>query len=213
MIGGFLSQPAQKYPSAFRNLKFFEEFPFILPMIFAAVLSAIILLISYFKIKETLKPPFENFTNSQDDSIQYSPEQNSWRRALFDYRVIISVSLFSLLSFSSTFMEEAIPLWLVLDVDSGGFSMESKDIGTLISIASPFQLMFQAFVFPKLAKLYGFRAVFSGSMAVMGTSSFILPFTSVFVPKSRSPSFKHWIPLLIVYIIYVSFISSSFFFF
>lgn len=73
VIGGFLSLPADNYPSLFKNTVF-ETYPFALPSIFVALNCVVVFLISYFYLPETLPPPpksvFETCENSniQDKS-------------------------------------------------------------------------------------------------------------------------------------------------
>ncbi|CAG8726523.1 305_t:CDS:2, partial [Funneliformis mosseae] len=55
MIGGYLSNPVDKYPNIFGNCAFLKEYPYFLPCLVAASVSFTGLIIGYFMLPETRK--------------------------------------------------------------------------------------------------------------------------------------------------------------
>ena len=55
-IGGFLAQPAIKYPSVFRHW-LWVHFPYLLPCLFAALLGVLLTALVYTHMEETLQHP------------------------------------------------------------------------------------------------------------------------------------------------------------
>ena len=53
-VGGLLSQPASKYPALFGGVTLFIEFPFLLPCLVTATMTACTLIPAYFVLEETL---------------------------------------------------------------------------------------------------------------------------------------------------------------
>lgn len=55
MIGGFLSNPADKYPALFGASTFFQTYPYFLPCAVGALISLTGFITGYFYLEETLK--------------------------------------------------------------------------------------------------------------------------------------------------------------
>src|SRR6266540_4705167 len=55
MIGGYLSNPVDKYPDIFGNCTFLKEYPYFLPCFVAALVSFTGLIVGYFMLPETRK--------------------------------------------------------------------------------------------------------------------------------------------------------------
>lgn len=80
MVGGLLSNPAEKYPTVFAEDGFFGHFPYLLPCLVSVSLSLVGISSGYFFLEETLKKKHQKLINENEqielNSIQ-KDEKNS----------------------------------------------------------------------------------------------------------------------------------------
>jgi MFS family permease len=199
IVGGFFSQPAEKYPEWFGEEGFFVQFEYILPMIIGASLCLIIFITSIFLLEETL-PDKNNILKKHG-----AGEQSlSIFQLVKEPLIATTVGLFAIISFGATMSEEIFSLWLVLQPNVGGFGFNSSQIGTVISVCAPIQLVLQAFLFPYLVAKFGFKNVFQIGMGCASVFISILPFTNIFPRHFSQHAWVGWVLLVVVYSGFVS---------
>lgn len=71
----------------------------------------------------------------------------------FRRNIVIATGSYGLLCMSYIVLDEALPLFLKLDRNRGGFNFGSNDIGYLLSSAGIFMLFFTGIILPKLASM------------------------------------------------------------
>lgn len=191
ILGGYLAQPADKYPSTFSSNGFFGRFPFFLPCLLCACFACIAFLLGYVFLEEVYR-----------SSGRKSSVSSIW--ALLRQRdVFVVVLLYGLISFADVIHQECFPLWVILPPEHGGFGFQSSHIGLVISICAPFQLISQAFIYPKLTDRFGFLKVFRACLWITAISSALLPYASFLQAVSSSKAFL-WIVLISINIVIVA---------
>lgn len=71
ILGGALARPAIQYPGTFSSTGLWAYFPFLLPCLASAAVTAVSLILSILFLQETVKPiPYEEY---EDDSVEMAP--------------------------------------------------------------------------------------------------------------------------------------------
>ena len=96
----------------------------------------------------------------------------------FDSSVIIACIIYCFHSFNAIAMSEVYPLWLLSGQNDGGLNLTASYIGTIISFVGFSLLIFQAFVYPWLAKRYSVTDLMKHSMLGLAPCVFLTPFLS-----------------------------------
>jgi MFS family permease len=193
VVGGALAQPATKWPNVFSPDGMFGKFAFVLPCWIGAAIATISLVTSVLFLKETLvrEPPVSRDAVSEDgiplvvsgDKPRAAvPKKGAkWDRFLAvqllrSKKVMVSCILYTLLGMSVSALSEVLPLWALLPIAEGGFSMDSTEIGFLLLIGAPLQLIGQVFVFDRAVRRFGFLRTFQLAMTWVGLWVFLMPF-------------------------------------
>ncbi|CAI2185432.1 18279_t:CDS:2 [Funneliformis geosporum] len=79
MIGGYLSNPVDKYPKIFGNCAFLKEYPYFLPCFVASLISFTGLIIGFFMLPETRK--FKVKDDDESRTLLTSPEPNPIKKS------------------------------------------------------------------------------------------------------------------------------------
>jgi MFS family permease len=218
LLGGWLSQPAQKY-AVFSNVAFFHQFPYCLPSLFAAFLIFCGLTFAYFFLPETLKKEEEsqelsvyklveneeekgenslkesslveseqlNLSNSttplEDNLIVESGEEIESKpksrlgKLLSLIRenklIIVVVWGYMMISLIFTMYDEVFPLWALTDTNAGGLGFMTNQIGTVFMLSGIYLVLFQLFIFKRLANRFGPAWCFNAGV-IFGTFGFVV---------------------------------------
>ncbi|KAK4750293.1 hypothetical protein SAY87_027742 [Trapa incisa] len=198
-LGGFLAQPAEKYPSLFSEDSLFGRFPYLLPCLVISVFSLVVM-IACFWLPETL-----HMHNEQGDSYDNlesgknktagAGEKTPKKSLLRNWPLMSSVIVYCVFSLVDMAYSEVFSLWAVSPRKLGGLSYSTEDVGEILSITGVGLLLFQTFFYPYIDRLLGsmmvarifgalsipllssfpFIAMLSGiSLAVMVTSASVL---------------------------------------
>ncbi|WCJ19198.1 zinc induced facilitator-like 1 [Euphorbia peplus] len=170
-LGGYLAQPAEKYPNVFAKESLFGRFPYFLPCLCIS-LFAFGVTIAAFWLPETLHKHNEN-TLSCNDSIDAmetaSLESKGSERRLEDegskpsnagalitnWPLISSIIVYCVFSLHDMAYTEIFSLWAVSPKKSGGLSFSTADVGQVLAITGFSLLVFQLSSYPYLEKLFG----------------------------------------------------------
>ena len=98
----------------------------------------------------------------------------------FHPSVIIACFIYCFHSFNAIALQEIFPLWLLSSKAHGGLDLQASYIGTIISIVGLSLLIFQAFVYPWLAKKYSITQLMKYAMIFLVPSIILMPFVSAF---------------------------------
>ncbi|CAM0880867.1 unnamed protein product [Alopecurus aequalis] len=158
-IGGYLAQPADKYPDIFSTNSIFGRFPYFLPC-FCISLLAIAALIACFWLPETLhKHTEDTILNNSTEAVEESlsdtnAEQNGGGCfSLFtNWPLMSAITVYCIFSLQDLAYAEVFSLWAVSDRKYGGLSFSSQDVGSVLSITGLLLVIYQILIYPSVAK-------------------------------------------------------------
>ncbi|KAM0823934.1 hypothetical protein ACQ4PT_070517 [Festuca glaucescens] len=158
-IGGYLAQPADKYPSIFSVNSIFGRFPYFLPCLCISLL-AVAPLIACFWLPETLhKHTEDTLLNNSVEAVKESlsdtnAEQNGGGcLSLFtNWPLLSAITVYCIFSLQDLAYAEVFSLWAVSDRKYGGLSFSSQDVGSVLSISGLLLLIYQILIYPSVAK-------------------------------------------------------------
>ncbi|CAA6656998.1 unnamed protein product [Spirodela intermedia] len=156
-IGGYLSQPADKYPNLFSKESIFGRFPYFLPCLCISLI-AVGVLVACIWLPETLHTHKETREHISCDSLEASQDgfdfklkdEQSERKK---YRS--EESLFKNWPLISSIIIYIFSLWAESDRKYGGLSFSTEDVGQVLAISGFSLLVFQLFLYPPLDRLLG----------------------------------------------------------
>nr|CAB3476925.1 unnamed protein product [Digitaria exilis] len=165
-IGGFLAQPAQKYPNLFSEESIFGRFPYFLPCFVISLLAAGSC-IACIWLPETLHFHNDDKVEAIDeveaqtgDSILEAGKVKesrgeSTKNLLKNWQLMSAVMLYCIFSLHDTAYLEIFSLWAVSSRKFRGLSLTSQDVGTVLAISGFGVLVYQLAIYPFLAKYFG----------------------------------------------------------
>lgn len=165
-IGGYLSQPAEKFPNVFSPDSLFARFPYFLPCLCISVFAAVVL-IGCIWMPETLHKHKADASRSQTvealESHLIDPEEKADQNGSLDCKksllsnwpLMSSIILYCVFSFHDMAYTEIFSLWAESDRKYGGLSLSSEDVGQVLAITGASLLVYQLFIYPRINKVIG----------------------------------------------------------
>ncbi|XP_039847064.1 probable peptide/nitrate transporter At3g43790 isoform X1 [Panicum virgatum] len=158
-IGGYLAQPADKYPSIFSQTSIFGRFPYFLPCLCIS-LVAVLALTACIWFLETLHKHNEDTVDNSVEAIEESlagtdneENGNGGCLELFkNWPLMSAITLYCIFSLQDVAYAEVFSLWAVSDRSYGGLSFTSTDVGNVLAASGLFLFLYQMLVYPLLAK-------------------------------------------------------------
>uniref|UniRef100_A0ACD5XYP6 Uncharacterized protein n=2 Tax=Avena sativa TaxID=4498 RepID=A0ACD5XYP6_AVESA len=154
-LGGYLAQPAEKYPETFSKESIFGRFPYLLPCL-GVSLFATLVLISCIWMPETMhkhkNPQMDRRTVKGLPSDWGSPRKKSLLQNWQWMSTMVSCCFFAL---HDTAYSEILSLWAVSDRKYGGLSFSSEDIGAVLAVAGASLLVYQLLIYHWVHKFLG----------------------------------------------------------
>uniref|UniRef100_A0ACD5W0F4 Uncharacterized protein n=1 Tax=Avena sativa TaxID=4498 RepID=A0ACD5W0F4_AVESA len=158
-IGGYLAQPADKYPCIFSQQSIFGRFPYFLPCLSISIL-AVVALISCIWLPETLHKHNEpvdsnNSIEAVEESVSEpnSEESGGGYWSLFtNWPLMSSITVYCIFSLQDVAYAEVFSLWAVSDRKYGGLSFTSTDVGSVLALSGFCLLIYQILIYPSIAK-------------------------------------------------------------
>ncbi|CAL4924898.1 unnamed protein product [Urochloa decumbens] len=157
-LGGYLAQPATKYPDSFSKLSALGRFPYLLPSLAVSLFATVVLVVciwlpetihlhSCYKRKVTLDKATESNPNCADTT------EN--KRLINNWPWMSATISFSIFALHDTAYGEIISLWAVSGRRYGGLSFSSEDIGNVLAVAGASLLVYQLFFYQWVDKTLG----------------------------------------------------------
>ncbi|CAM0880979.1 unnamed protein product [Alopecurus aequalis] len=189
-IGGFLSQPAKKYPNVFSHESIFGRFPYFLPCFIISVLAAGAC-VACIWLPETLHmhhdESLEDIDGMEaqvvDSSLDGIYEQSrsgkfaSTKSLLKNWQLMSSIILYCIFSLYDSAYYEVFSLWAVSSRKYRGLSFTSQDVGIVLAISGFGIFVYQLVIYPFLAKYAGlikqFRSAAVLSILILATYPFM----------------------------------------
>uniref|UniRef100_A0A7N0UCC3 Major facilitator superfamily (MFS) profile domain-containing protein n=1 Tax=Kalanchoe fedtschenkoi TaxID=63787 RepID=A0A7N0UCC3_KALFE len=159
-LGGFLAQPAEKYPHIFSQNSIFGKFPYFLPCLAISIL-AMGVTIATFWLPETLhnhKDTLPSHTSPEDrphetDALQEG--KSASKSLLTNWPLISSIIVYCVFSLHDMAYTEIFSLWAVSPKRLGGLSYTTQDVGVVLAISGFGLLVFQLTFYPYVERLLG----------------------------------------------------------
>ncbi|XBI67144.1 hypothetical protein VPH35_046553 [Triticum aestivum] len=176
-IGGFLSQPAKKYPNIFSEKSIFGRFPYFLPSFAISVLAAGAC-VACIWLPETLHMHHDDNVEAIDTMEAQVVDPNivnvkgiqsrsgrfaSTMSLLKNWQLMSAITLYCVFSLYDTAYIEIFSLWAVSSRKYRGLNFTSEDVGTVLAISGIGIFVYQLVVlsillvatYPFIANLYG----------------------------------------------------------
>lgn len=162
-LGGFLAQPAEKYPLLFSEHSLFGRFPYLLPCL-SISLFALIVTIFTFWLPETMhkhgSPSLSSCDSykaleaaSQVDKDKEKPA--SKKSILRNWPLMSSILVYCVFSLHDMAYTEIFSLWAESPRRLGGLSYSSDDVGVVLAFSGFGLLVFQLFMYPLVERYFG----------------------------------------------------------
>ncbi|CAN6805903.1 unnamed protein product [Brassica oleracea] len=168
-LGGFLAQPADKYPNVFSKESIFGRFPYALPCFTISAFALVVTVLCCF-IPETLHNHKQDNTLDDDsyeiieaaarDSTASTGKTEKHEKAsqgplLKNWPLMSSIIVYCVLCLHDTAYSEIFALWANSPRKYGGLSYSTNDVGTVLAISGLGLFCFQVFVYPLVERLLG----------------------------------------------------------
>lgn len=150
-LGGFLAQPADKYPSLFPEGSLFSTFPYFLPCLCISIYAAAAC-IACFWLPETLHMHGES---SGKENIEAANSKDAKESLWTNWPLISSIIVYCVFSLHETAYSEIFSLWAVSPRNLGGLSFTTENVGEVLAITGFSLLAFQIFLYPVVEKIFG----------------------------------------------------------
>ncbi|KAF8066157.1 hypothetical protein N665_1157s0004 [Sinapis alba] len=176
-IGGYLAQPAEKYPNLFSQDSVFGRFPYFLPsLVISLYATGALIACWWLPLQETLHTRCRTAHGRLNpNEPEYSPNElndgGSTSRGLDHQKIQSKPSLlrnrplmaiiivYCVFSLQEIAYSEIFSLWAVSDISYGGLSFSSQDVGEVLAISGLGLLLFQLLVYPLMEKTLGLLVV------------------------------------------------------
>ncbi|XP_048135252.1 protein ZINC INDUCED FACILITATOR-LIKE 1-like isoform X5 [Rhodamnia argentea] len=167
-LGGYLAQPAEKFPSIFSQESVFGKFPYFLPCLTISVFALVVSIASCW-LPETLHM---HHGSSELDESRKDMETASLKSGvkcktqefegkapkkslIRNWPLMSAIMTYCVFSLHDMAYSEIFSLWAVSPRRLGGLSYTTEDVGTVLSISGAGLLVFQTCLYPYLDRLLG----------------------------------------------------------
>ncbi|XP_047974319.1 protein ZINC INDUCED FACILITATOR-LIKE 1-like isoform X2 [Salvia hispanica] len=144
-LGGFLAQPADKYPGIFTQDSIFARFPYFLPCLIISIFAAIVT-IACFWIPESLH------THKQERRDVLEERKKSLFK---NWPLMSSIIVYCIFNLHDMAYTEIFSLWAESPTRIGGLGYTTKDVGTVLTISGLGLLIFQSSLYPIVERIMG----------------------------------------------------------
>ncbi|KAM7270669.1 hypothetical protein ACFE04_029883 [Oxalis oulophora] len=164
-LGGFLAQPAEKYPGVFSEKSLFARFPYFLPCLLISTFSLVVFAVSC-SLPETLHTHKENDIDSLEATLHESnADENvemaeklrlsSQKSLLKNWPLMSSIIVYCVFQLHDMAYTEIFSLWAVSPRKTGGLNYSTSDVGEALAISGFGLLLFQLFLYPPVERTFG----------------------------------------------------------
>ncbi|KAJ4835158.1 Protein ZINC INDUCED FACILITATOR-LIKE 1 [Turnera subulata] len=162
-LGGFLAQPAEKYPNLFPKDSLFGRFPYFLPCC-AISLFALAVTIATCWLPESLHMHHENgdkydametasaVSKGEGEEEKKSTSEDS---LIKNWPLMSSIIVYCVFSLHDMAYTEIFSLWAVSPRKFGGLSYTTEAVGEVLAVSGFSLLVFQLSLYPHLERLLG----------------------------------------------------------
>ncbi|KAG9118716.1 hypothetical protein FRC07_006640 [Ceratobasidium sp. 392] len=167
-LGGFLSHPAERYPSIFGSSPLLRQYPYLLPCLAGAGLSAMGLIAAVLFLEETLAGKGSTVSSNND------PEQRKPLMLGYIYPQKLQQARAVDAGNSKPALSPASPSILRIH-GVRGIGFDSAEIGGALALSGIFGTLIAVIVFPPLERRVGTTVLFKVGMMLQVVSIFTFP--------------------------------------
>nr|XP_048333950.1 protein ZINC INDUCED FACILITATOR 1-like isoform X1 [Ziziphus jujuba var. spinosa]XP_048333951.1 protein ZINC INDUCED FACILITATOR 1-like isoform X1 [Ziziphus jujuba var. spinosa] len=170
-LGGFLAQPAEKFPTSFSKESLFGRFPYLLPCLLVSILALAATAVCFW-VPETLHFHTRSDEESEDScnapvastyavdmrgSLQRYEEKSrdSQQRLLKNWPLMSSIITYCVLHLHDMAYTEIFSLWAISPRRHGGLSYSGAEVGEVLAISGFGLLVFQLLLYPMVERTFG----------------------------------------------------------
>ncbi|XP_062092069.1 protein ZINC INDUCED FACILITATOR-LIKE 1-like [Humulus lupulus] len=178
-LGGFLAQPADKYPNIISQNSFLGRFPYFLPCLCISIF-ALGVAIPCFWLPETLHNHSGNNRSSSSNLIEgleaahslsfetdepqkkenykaedHQKQTHSKKSLLKNWPLMSSIIVYSVFSLHDMAYSEIFSLWAVSPKKFGGLSYSTQNVGEVLAFSGCGLMVFQMLLYPYVENLIG----------------------------------------------------------
>ncbi|PWA42049.1 major facilitator superfamily domain protein [Artemisia annua] len=158
-LGGYLAQPAEKFPGLVSPDSLFGRFPYLLPCLCISIF-ALFVTIGAFWLPETLhfhkKDELESASNVPDVEEKTREGKDSNLISLLkNWPLMSSIIVYCIFSLHDMAYTEIFSLWAVSPTSLGGLNYSTENVGTILSITGIGLLLFQTSLYPIMERIFG----------------------------------------------------------
>ncbi|CAO2831397.1 unnamed protein product [Amaranthus hypochondriacus] len=164
-LGGYLAQPADKFPSVFSQDSIFGRFPYFLVSLVLSIFSFGVFILCFW-LPETLHrhdgdgkiqvqhhdiedADNEKLLNAEGDA------SHSWFNLLRNWPLMSTIIVYCVFQLHDMAYIEIFSLWTVSPRTVGGLSLATEDVGQALAVAGIGLLFCQLFLYPVLERKLG----------------------------------------------------------
>ncbi|ORX41255.1 major facilitator superfamily domain-containing protein, partial [Kockovaella imperatae] len=181
-IGGTFGSSAG-FPNLTKTFPIFLTFPYLLPNLLAALLPAIVAVVAWIWLKETL-PSKANASSASDttvhdaDGSSSAGKDDTSYKSLFTPHINAIMFSFAVLSLLGGAQSAIQPLFCFTPVRDGGLGFSEREIGISMSIRSVSTVLVQVLAFPWLQRTVGTLRLYRWLMILWIPTYVGLPFVN-----------------------------------
>ncbi|CAN1804380.1 Protein ZINC INDUCED FACILITATOR-LIKE 1 [Linum perenne] len=169
-LGGFLAQPAEKYPALFSQDSLFGRFPYFLPSLAISVIAFGVTIVSCWLPvnlstdspvkKETLHTHKENsaappLEEGNEEKSLIEEKKPAGKSLLRNWPLMSSILVYCIFSLHDMAYTEIFSLWAVSPRKLGGLEYSTENVGEVLAVTGFGLLVFQLALYPYAERLLG----------------------------------------------------------
>ena len=188
IVGGFLCLPAQKYPFLFPKGSLFDVYPYALPCVIGFLIAITGVGVGWFVLEETNQRVLTATvvaTSGNDEESQpllsdsRKPQPKGLIEMLKSRKVVLSITLYTIISFVYIQFDELFALWSRLPIQEGGLEFDSSTMGKAYSIGGISLFVYQMFLFSPIERYLGTLRTFQTGLLFSLPAFILLPTASL----------------------------------
>ncbi|KZP16700.1 MFS general substrate transporter [Athelia psychrophila] len=203
ILGGWLSNPYERFPSTFGRFEFWKTYPYALPCFVVAGYCISSFLLAFFFLDETVKTGKSDTRSEQEgSSVAQTKDKPLPIREVLTPRVVTAVVNYSLLAFLDITLRAIQPLFYTSGIKFGGLGFAPPIVGLCLGAFGLFSGLYQAFVFSPVYNRFGTKKIFVTSILTF------IPMFALFPLMNLSARYNGvdaltWVELTLQMILYV----------
>jgi hypothetical protein len=99
-------------------------------------------------------------------------------KLLLDRRILTSILLYVCLGFLAIILNELFPLLMINNQVHGGYQFDDNEIATFVTIVAVFVMIYQPLIYPRIARILGYRHFLRISFIVFACGCILTPWSN-----------------------------------